>query len=278
MRLGAPVREKVNSVGEYFAKLKEWGYSATYCPLSPDADDAAVEEFVAAAKEADVVIAEVGAWSNPLSKDAETRDAAIDKCKKSLALADRVGAKCCVNISGSRGEKWDGPDPENLTDATFDLLVETVREIIDAIKPARSCYTLETMPWMYPDSADSYVRLIEAIDRQAFAVHLDPVNLICSPQRYYSNAALIRECFEKLGPHIKSCHAKDIILHEKLTTHLDEARPGLGGLDFREYLTQLDKLDRDTPLMIEHLKTQEEYTLAAEHIRSVAAEVGVTIV
>jgi sugar phosphate isomerase/epimerase len=129
------------------------------------------------------------------------------------------------------------------------------------------------MPWAYPDSADSYLRLIKAIDRRQFAVHFDPVNIVTSPQRYYNTGRLIREFFEKLGPLIRSCHAKDILLQPRFTTHLDEVRPGLGGLDYAEFLTQLSKFP-DTPLMLEHLKGAEEYRLAADHIRSVAKRVG----
>ncbi|MEA1996698.1 MAG: TIM barrel protein, partial [Gemmatimonadota bacterium] len=154
--------------------------------------------------------------------------------------------------------------------ATFDLIVETTRKIIDEVKPGRSFFTLETMPWQYPDSPDSYLRLIEAIDRKAFAAHLDPVNLVCSPQRYYKNADLIRECFRKLGPYIQSCHAKDTLLYEQFVTHIDEVRPGLGKLDYTVYLSELSKLP-GIPLMIEHLETAEEYKEAADYIRSVAA-------
>ncbi len=182
-----------------------------------------------------------------------------------------------MNIAGSCGQQWDGPHPDNLTDAAFDRVVEMVRSIIDAVKPTRTFYTLETMPWMYPDSAESYLRLIQAIDRKAFAVHLDPVNIICSPQRYYGNAALLKECFAKLGPYIKSCHAKDICLSGKLTVHLDEVGPGQGGLDYCTYLQELDKLDPDTPLMLEHMKTEPEYVAAAVYVRSVADQVGVNI-
>jgi sugar phosphate isomerase/epimerase len=123
---------------------------------------------------------------------------------------------------------------------------------------------------MYPDSPDSYLRLIQAIDRKAFAVHLDPVNLICSPQRYFNNTALLQECFAKLGPQIKSCHAKDILLKGNLTVHLEEVRPGLGQLDYRTYLRELTRLETNAPLMIEHLSDEDEYRLAAEYIRSVA--------
>lgn len=79
----------------------------------------------------------------------------------------------------------------------------------------------------------------------------------------------------KFGPYIRSCHAKDILLQRKLTTHLDEVRPGLGGLDYTTFLKELSKRP-DVPLMLEHLPNAEEYRLAAEHIRSVAKEVGVS--
>jgi len=212
-----------------------------------------------------------------MSPDETTRRAALERCQEQLALADKIGAQCCVNISGSRGQQWDGHHPDNLTEETFDLIVETVRKIIDTVKPTRTFYTLETMPWMYPDSADSYLRLIHAIARKQFAVHLDPVNLVCSPQRFYNNGALIRECVEKLGQYIKSCHAKDIALSGRLTVHLDEVRPGLGGLDYRVYLQELNKLSPDIPLMLEHLPTEEEYTLAASHIRAVAKGLRINI-
>jgi sugar phosphate isomerase/epimerase len=275
MRLGGPVAYDGDPEA-WAAEARRLGYSAVYFPTQ-DADDAAVAAIVKSAEAAGLVIAEVGAWSNPLSPDEATRSAALKTCREQLALADRAGARCCVNISGSRGPIWDGPHPENLTDATFDLIVECVRTVLDAVKPTRTFYALETMPWMYPDSAESYLRLLRAIDRRQFGVHLDPVNLVCSPQRYFSNAALVRDCFAKLGPHIRSCHAKDILLAENLTVHLSEVRPGLGALDYAVFLKELDRLEPDTPLMLEHLKTDEDYRLAAGHVRSVARQAGVEI-
>jgi len=277
MRLGGPIFADYSDPEGWIAALRRHGYSAAYCPVQSQDDPATIQAYADAARDADIVIAEVGAWSNPISPDEDTRRAAVTKCQEQLALADEIGARCCVNIAGSRSQRWDGPHPDNLTPDTFDLIVETVRGIIDAVKPKRTFYTLETMPWIYPDSADSYLRLMEAIDRERFAVHLDPVNLVCSPQRYFNNGALIHECFAKLGPYVRSCHAKDVSLSEEMTTHLDEVRPGLGYLDYGVYLQELDRLDPDTPLMVEHLKTEEEYALAVSYIRSVADEVGVMI-
>ena len=276
LRLGGPVFEPTNDDPEQWTKaVKALGYSAAYCPVGPDANDAKIQAYAKAAAEANIIIAEVGAWSNPLSSNKTERQAALNKCRRSLSLADRIGARCCVNISGSRGEQWAGPSEKNLTSETFDMIVETTRSIIDEVKPTRSFFTLEAMPWAYPDSVDSYVRLLKAINRKQFAVHLDPTNLVCSPQRYYNNGPLIAECFRRLGPHIKSCHAKDVLLDTKALTHLSEVRIGLGRLDYTVFLKELSKL-RDIPLMLEHLPNAQEYRLAAQHLGSVAKSIGLT--
>jgi sugar phosphate isomerase/epimerase len=276
VRLGGPVFIDGKDPDAWVEAHRKVGYGAALCPVGPETSDEEVASYRQAAEKSGLVIAEVGAWSNPMAPDEEERRKALETCRASLALADRIGAKCCVNITGSRGRVWDGPDPANLTRDTFDRIVETTRSIIDAVKPVRSFYTLETMPWMFPDSPDSYLRLIRAIDRKSFAAHLDPVNMICSPQRYFENGDFIRECFKKLGPRIKACHAKDIVLQQKLTTHLDEIRPGLGGLDYSVYLEELGRLPGSPALIIEHLQSEEEYKLAAEYIRSVGRRIGVS--
>jgi len=275
LRLGGPVFEKYQDPESWVGALKALGYTAAYCPVGAEASDDIVRAYEQAARKADIIIAEVGAWSNPISPDGPTRKAALEKCRQQLALADRIGARCCVNIAGSRSTQWDGPAAENFTEETFDMIVQTTRAIIDDVKPVRTYFTLETMPWAYPDSPDSYLRLLKAIDRERFAVHLDPVNLVCSPQRYYASGRLIRECFEKLGPYLKGCHAKDIILQPRLTTHLDEVRLGLGGLDYATFLTELSKRP-DTPLMLEHLPNADEYKLAGDHVRGVAKKLGLS--
>jgi sugar phosphate isomerase/epimerase len=277
LRLGGPVFGNPKGPDEWAAALKALGYRAAYCPVDTKASDAVVKAYEDAAKKADIAIAEVGAWNNnPISPDEKARKESIANCQAKLALADRIGARCCVNVCGSRNPKnWAGQHPDNLTDETFDMIVESVRLIIDGVKPTRTFYTLETGMWWYPISADSYLRLIKAIDRKQFGVHLDPTNLIYSPPLYFSNGKVISECFEKLGPMIKSCHAKDVKLGDAALAHLDEIRPGLGGLDYKTFLKELSKYP-DVPLMIEHLKDAEEYRQAAEYIRGVAKEVGVS--
>jgi sugar phosphate isomerase/epimerase len=278
VRLGGPIFEKYGSPEEWVVALKKLGYRAAYCPVSVGADPELVKAYQVAAVKNNIVIAEVGAWSNPISPNQDEAGKAMQKCIDSLALADQIGANCCVNISGSRNPKnWAGPHKDNLTVATFDLIVETTRKIIDAVKPKHTWYSLEAMPWAYPDTADSYLKLIKAIDRERFGVHLDPMNLITSPQIYYRNGDMISDCFRKLGPHIRSCHAKDITLREdNAIPQFNEIVAGKGNLDYPVFLTELAKL-KDIPLMMEHLGTAEEYNQAAKYIRSVGKAVNIEL-
>ncbi|MEZ5277538.1 MAG: sugar phosphate isomerase/epimerase family protein [Opitutaceae bacterium] len=274
LRLGAPLHEATESPEQWIATLRRHGYRTAYCPIGLDSDISEIRTWRDAADEADIIIAEVGAWSNPMSPDPTERTAALEKCRRSLELADQIGARCAVNIAGSAGSKWDGPHPDDLSRDMFDRVVETVRSIIDAVRPKHTCYTLEPMPWMFPDSPESTLELIAAVDRPAFGVHIDMANWMNCPRRYFFNADFTRECFRKLGPHIRSVHLKDSILRDGLTTHIDEVRPGLGTFDFGTLFEEVHRLNPDLPMLLEHLPSAEEYELAAKAIRSAGNAAG----
>ena len=48
------------------------------------------------------------------------------------------------------------------------------------------------MPWMIPSNPDEYIRLINDVDRPQFAAHLDVVNMITSPERYFSTICFLK--------------------------------------------------------------------------------------
>jgi sugar phosphate isomerase/epimerase len=277
MRLGGPINGPWQDPAAWVAAVQQWGYRAAYCPIDEKASSATIAAYAAAAKQADIVIAEVGAWSNPMASDDATRHNALAFCQERLALADAIGARCCVNIAGSRGAVWDGPDALNYADDTFALIVDSVRTIIDAVKPTRTCYSLETMPWMLPDSVDSYLALVKAIDRPQMGVHFDPINMMNSVERFYNHRAFVADCVTRLGPWMKSVHIKDMTIDRPFVVALRECAPGLGMLDYGAILRALDTLPADLPIMLEHLETAAEYDAAAAYVRRIAGEVGVLV-
>ena len=224
-----------------------------------------------------VVIAEVGAWKNMIDPDARSAPREPAVCGAAHG-AGRSGRRALLR--GYRGliqcGVWYGPHPKNLSQEFFDATVENCRNVIDAVKPKRTKFTIEMMGWSVPDGPDSYLKLIKAVDRPAFGVHMDVCNGINSPTRFYHNAEFIGECFRKLGPWIASCHAKDLEWKVELNVHFVEVIPGRGSVDYAAYLREISKLPVDAPLMLEHLKTAEEYDEGKKYIQKVAAESGVT--
>jgi sugar phosphate isomerase/epimerase len=277
LRLDGPVFVKSEDPGELARAHRALGYRAAYAPevslKDKDRVQAIIKEFAAQ----DVALAEVGAWVNLLDPDSEKRRKNLEYVTGRLALAEELGARCCVDIAGSfNPDVWYGPHPDNLGPRFFDATVENARKLIDAVKPQRTTFALEMMGWSLPTCPDDYLKLIKAIGRKAFAVHLDVCNAVNNPARMYNNGALIRECFAKLGPRIVSCHAKDLAWEVELQVHFKEVVPGRGVIDYKTYLQELAKLPVDAPLMLEHLKTAEEYTEGRQYIQRVAGELNLS--
>ena len=267
LRLGGPVFVKAEGPEELALAHRSLGYRAAYCPNLPLNDAARIRAFADAFAKHDVTIAEVGRWVNLLERDPEKRRQNLQTVTDGLALAEAIGARCCVDIAGSfNPTSWFGPHPDNLTREHFDASVENARKIIDAVKPARARFCFEMMGWAYPDSPESCLKMIKAVDRKAFGVHLDPCNLVNSPEKFYHISALLNQCFDKLGRWIVSCHAKDLTWDVEMNLHFREVIPGKGSMDYDTYLQRLAKLPQNPPLMLEHLANADEYTVGREFI------------
>lgn len=259
-----------------FAKAHvAFGYGAAYVPSVSIGDMQRLRDIEKAFAAEDVMLAEIGIWRNLITPDDAVRKGHLEFAAEKLAIADAVGAQCAVSYIGSYLAGTDyAPAAENLGQEAFDACVETVRYLLDTVKPKRARFALEMMQYSLPDSVDCYRDLIIAADRPGFGAHFDPVNLIMTPRQYWSSGALIRECFEKLGEWVVSCHAKDITLHHQAALHFDEIMVGMGQLDYRAYLGELDRLPRDVPLLLEHL-SDAEYAVARDAVFVFGDEIGV---
>lgn len=276
IRLGAPVFRAPQDPEELALAHRKLGYRAAYCPAVGLNEPERIRDIAAAFARHDVVIAEVGRWCNLLDADSRKREENLRRVTEGLALAEALGARCCVNIAGSyNANVWYGPHAHNLSPRFFDEAVENARKIIDAVKPKRAKFCYEMMGWALPDSPDSYVKMIQAVDREAFGAHLDPCNLVNCPSRFYANTELLNECFDQLGPWLTSCHAKDIAWEVEMQIHFREVTLGAGQLDYTTYLRRLAALPRDVPLMIEHMPGPEAYDQSRQYLFDLGERLGV---
>ena len=103
MRLGLSSPLEHKSPWEWAEKMHRMGCGSVNFPVDHTCDQTLLEQYVEAAGKYDLMIAEVGAWCNPISPDDKVREAAFTRCVEQLKLADQISARCCVNVSGSEG-------------------------------------------------------------------------------------------------------------------------------------------------------------------------------
>ena len=253
---------------DWAAKHKALGLKAINFPVSYLEGEEKYMAYKKAADAAGLSISEVGIWRNTLAADPAERAKWIEYAIGQLQMAEEIGATCCVNVVGTPcGPRWDGGYRGNFSAEIWAEAVRMIRQIIDAVKPRHTKFCIESMPWMIPSSPDESLRLLEDVDRAEFATHLDVVNMITSPQRFFFNDDFLRECFSKLKGTIVSCHLKDIKLKEEYTFQLEESACGEGSLDLELYASLASAENPFMPMIIEHLETDQEYFDSVEYVK-----------
>ncbi len=268
MRLGINFTPHHTSPEEWADILATKGYRASCFPVNHKAPVSLIDRYVKAAADRDIRIAEVGVWNTPFSTDPEAAKNNRAYCLEQLRLAEYVKADCCVNVSGSVGERWDFVYKENFTPEMYEKNVEFVRWLLDTVKPKNTTYSLEPMPWMLPSSVGEYRCFIDDIGSPACKVHMDIFNFVNNPYLYVHQEQLMDEAFDILGKDIVSCHIKDIKMDFGATVAIHEAHIGEGVWNQRYYLDKINALHPDMPVLIEHLGNIDDYDKALAYLKA----------
>lgn len=281
MRLGAPLFGCESNAESFTAKAVEKNYRAVFCPdyLVSSSQEREIEELKDACRTKDLVIAEVGAWCNPLSPDPVEARKAVAYISDRLRLADKLGAACCDNVIGSASTVfWYAPAAENYTRAFMERAVEVYSRILDEVQPQNTKMAFEVMPFCFLDCTDSYVEFLEMLHREDVAAHLDLVNLIHDGRTLYNYKALFRDAVDRIGSKCVSAHLKDIDIEPYPTnTRMNEVPIGTGYVSPEYMLECLAQIPGDLPLMLEHLNTEEEYDAVTLRVRQAARRTGIEL-
>ncbi|WP_077534646.1 sugar phosphate isomerase/epimerase family protein [Massiliimalia massiliensis] len=280
MRLGAPIFHQTGDPEKFVNAHLTKGYRAAYCPEQLTVNDTEkIRQYRESLKKNDILLAEVGAWCNPLSSDPTEAEKNFQFTVERLALAEELQAKACVNIIGtSYPNNWYGPCKANFSEDFFIYAVEVSRKIIDAVKPKHTKMTFELMPFSFLDSPKEYLRFLKALDRSEAGIHFDPINCINSPRVLYDHVDFFQEAFRLLGEQIVSIHLKDIALNpEPFSVVLEEVPIGQGEVDYLVLLREIQKLSKDIPVMLEHLPDEQTFDEATYRVRQFATQAGITL-
>jgi sugar phosphate isomerase/epimerase len=261
-------------------KHREKGFTAAYVPKIDLKDAALIRAVREAFQKEGVMLSEAGYWDNIMDTEAESRAFHRDRQLEALALAEELGAVCSLNIFGSycHGNGNSQHKALNFSDEAFEAAVEMARYFIDTVKPKTAYFAYEIFPFDIVDTPENIEKLIKAVDRKQFGAHLDLVNLINCPRAYFSSGDIAKECVRRFGDRIVSCHVKDIKMKEpSISVILEEVVMGRGNIDLKTFMRQIEGLSRPVPFMMEHLKDESEYDIAAAEIRRTGKELGINL-
>lgn len=268
MRLGVSTDLGAKSSAEWISENKKLGLSAVVFPLNARDDENKIKEYAKAANDADITIAEVGIWRNAIDANPDVEKENLKYSIEQLALAEQIGANCCVNVVGAfSGNRWDGPTADNFSKEAWNKSVKMIQTVIDEVNPKNTYFTIEPMPWMIPTGPEEYLHLLEAVNRDRFAVHMDIINMINCPERYFFPEEFILKSFDLLKGKIKSCHLKDVDLLGDFTFQLRECACGEGTFPVDKYIAAATKEDANMPMIIEHLSGDNAYRESVDFVK-----------
>ena len=280
IRLGTGLGRRENeSFAEMVKRIKDSGN--TGCVTGPEPwnsmKDSELSELRAALKKYDVVVFEVGGYTNMIHPDTATRNQNLKKLATCIEAADKLGCPMVGTISGSCDPvNFFNVHPDNWTKKTWELLVRSVKQVLRDTAGMKAAIGMEAQVTTNIDVPKSHKRLNDDVGDPRCAVNLDPVNMI-SLASYYHTTELLNECFDLLGESILGCHAKDTyIWPDKQTVHIQEVCAGRGVMDYETYLVRLSRMKWPRTILPEHVPG-DQLIEAAEYIRKVAAKVGVKI-
>lgn len=123
---------------------------------------------------------------------------------------------------------------------------------------------------------DQYAEIFQRIGSKYVSLTMDVVNML-SAEDYYDQHPKIDALFDRARGYVTSAHLKDITHEPKLHTHLNEAAPGDGNLDWEYVLAHLDRALPSWATGFIEATPWEAMPAAVAFVREKAAAVGMQI-
>ena len=217
-----------------------------------------------------------GYWQNMITSDETRRAEAVRTIQAALRFAGWLGARGIDTGPGSMNP--DGPwfpHPDNHTATARRQLVRTLKECAKAAADAQVFLSLESHQLVTLKTPEITRSVLDEVGSPWVTADYDSANWITLETIFDTGAALDHH-FDVLGPHISSCHAKDIWIENRLTLHLQDGCPGKGHMNFHTLFRRMQALSPEFPVIAEGNSTEELPAVNALFHR-VAGQLGIAV-
>jgi sugar phosphate isomerase/epimerase len=160
-----------------------------------------------------------------------------------------------VTWSASYSPRFDGAEPRNHTPEAVAQLHRAIREVVlPILEPIGGRVAFEPYFPHVLGTVELAKEVLAPFPARRVGLLLDPPNFI-SPALYPQREEEMRRAFRELGERIHLVHLKDMKLNPSGQS-VDLPGPGGGEMNYPLLISELRKLDRPLPCIIEHIKAE----------------------
>ncbi|RKU09725.1 sugar phosphate isomerase/epimerase [Candidatus Poribacteria bacterium] len=200
-----------------------------------------------------ITMTALGGTYNMIHPDAQRRADGVCNLRVLAAACERLGTSVITLCTGSRDpdNMW-RRHPDNDTPEAWDDLVVSMRQAIEVAEEYQVTLAFEPEVANVVDSAIKARRIIDQIGSPYLKIVMDGANIFHTGELPRMRE-ILDEAFALLGEHIAFAHAKDLD-RDGEAGHL---AAGKGLLDYDQYLSLLNNVDPDVPIILHGLSEAE---------------------
>lgn len=218
----------------------------------------------------DLPICAVSGYTNIIHPEPAVRRRNLDMLRAIIRNARQFGTPYVISETGTFATDSDWVShPRNRTEAGFSECRAIIAELAQLAYDHGAVFLIETYVNNVVGSVQETVRMFAEVDHPGLGLLMDPTNYF-DGSNIDRMGVVLREMFDTLSDKIRIAHAKDVKRSETAAEkHADIdasaahrfrgvgavelPAPGLGSLDYDDYLRRLSRKHPNIPLIIEHL-------------------------
>ena len=200
-----------------------------------------------------ITMTAIGGTYNMIHPDIQRRADGLHNLRVLASACERLGTSVITLCTGSRDpdNMW-RRHPDNDSPEAWDDLVVSMRQAIQVAEEHQVTLAFEPEVANVVDSAIKARRIIDQIGSPYLKVVMDGANIFHAGELPRMRE-ILDEAFALLGEHIAFAHAKDLD-RDGEAGHL---AAGKGLLDYDQYLSSLNDIDPDVPIILHGLSEAE---------------------
>jgi len=252
---GLPLDEAARRMREdgFRCVVLQYGFKdIAFDPFNPDWD--VLKKIRTALEKNDLEVAGLFGYHNVIGPDEAGRKRNEQFMNTLINNWERFGSPIISTETGTfNTQSQFAEDPRNFTDEGYAAARNALASLALKAYRKKAIIAIEGYWRNLISSVDRAERLFREVDLPSLKLTMDPCNYY-KPEDMSRMDEMLRDMFKRIGQHTVLAHAKDVVMTDKGQEH---PAPGLGVLNYPLYLRLLAELDREIPLVIEHLSLED---------------------